>query len=103
MRPKNGGGILFRAGKTWPFAEGIGDFGQSRQRFAGRGSGAGNFGFLNLYSSVGRGGVYGYGGAGQGATTRNGYSIPRSCNAAMRRQNRAIRHVADLPSGQNDK
>jgi hypothetical protein len=38
--------------------------------------------------------VCGFLGAGQGATTRNGRSIPRSCNAAMRPENRAIRHVA---------
>ena len=39
------------------------------------------------------------GGAGQGATTRNGCSIPRRCNAALCRQNRAIRPVAFTPNG----
>jgi hypothetical protein len=48
---------------------------------------------LNLDSSVERVGVCGFPGAGQGATTRNGHSIPRSCNAAMRPENRAIRPV----------
>ncbi len=33
--------------------------------------------------------------AGQGAARRNGHSIATSCNAALRRQNRAIRPVAD--------
>ncbi len=47
-----------------------------------------------LKTAVGRGGVCGYGGAGQGATRRNGRSIATSCNAARRRQNRAIRPVA---------
>ena len=51
-------------------------------------------GLLNLKTAVGRGGVCGFRGAGQGATTRNGCSIPRSCNAAMRTENRAIRPVA---------
>ena len=49
---------------------------------------------FNLETAVGRGGVCGYGGAGQGAARRNGCSIPTSCNAALRRQNRAIRPVA---------
>ena len=48
-----------------------------------------------LEAAVGRGGVCGYGGAGQGAARRNGHSIATSCNAALRRQNRAIRPVAD--------
>ena len=48
-----------------------------------------------LETAVGRGGVCGYGGAGQGAARRNGHSIATSCNAALRRQNRAIRPVAD--------
>ncbi|CAE6516394.1 hypothetical protein NMYAN_60063 [Nitrosomonas nitrosa] len=39
---------------------------------------------FNLDSSVGRGGVCGFRSAGQGATTRNSHSIPRSCNAVMR-------------------
>jgi hypothetical protein len=76
-----------------------------------------------LETSVGRGGVCGFcelspdgempaypiWGAGHtrqpdglgtgGATTRNGCSIPRSCNAAMRRKNRAIRSVADSRIG----
>ena len=70
-----------------------------------------------LDSSVGRGGVCGFWGAWQGATTRNGCSIPRSCtrkgcprrerqqscslrrdNAAMRSKNRAIYPVANSPS-----
>ncbi|MEO6432113.1 MAG: hypothetical protein ABIO50_10225, partial [Nitrosospira sp.] len=55
---------------------------------------------LNLNPVVGRGEVYGFWGAGQGATTRNGRSIPRSCNAAMCRKNCAIHHVAPLtPEG----
>ena len=41
---------------------------------------------FNLNPVVGRGGVCGFWGAGQGATTRNGHSIPRSCNAAMCRK-----------------
>ena len=49
---------------------------------------------FNLETAVGRGRVCGYWGAGQGAARRNGYSIPTSCNAARRRQNRAIRPVA---------
>ena len=49
---------------------------------------------FNLETVVGRGGVCGYGGAGQGAARRNGCSIPTSCNAALRLQNRAIRPVA---------
>ena len=53
---------------------------------------------VNLETSVGRGGVCGFLGAWQGATTRNGHSIPRSCNAARRPKNRAIRPVADSPS-----
>jgi len=36
------------------------------------------------------------GDAEQGATTRNSYSIPRSCNAAMCRRKRAIRLVAQF-------
>ena len=51
---------------------------------------------LNLTPVVGRGEVYGFWGAGQGATTRNGRSIPRSCNAAMCRKNCAIHLVAPL-------
>ncbi len=47
-----------------------------------------------LETSVGRGRVCGYGGAGQGAMRRNSSSIPTSCNAAMRRQKRAICPVA---------
>jgi len=43
--------------------------------------------------------VCGFPGAGQGATTRNGYSIARSCNAAMRPENRAIQPVALSPNG----
>src|SRR4030067_1441908 len=39
---------------------------------------------LILETLVGRGGVCGFWGAGQGTTTRNGCSIPRNCNAAMR-------------------
>jgi hypothetical protein len=52
--------------------------------------------FYNPKSS-GRSGVRGFWGAGQGATTRNGYSIPRSCNAAMCRKKHAIRPVANSP------
>jgi hypothetical protein len=54
---------------------------------------------FNLETAVGRGGVRGCGGVGQGATTRNGHSIPRRSNAALRRQSRAIYPVADSPSG----
>jgi len=50
---------------------------------------------LNLEIAVERVGVCGLWGAGQGITTRNGCSIPRSYNAAMRPINRAIQHVAD--------
>ena len=39
-------------------------------------------------------GVCGFAGAGQGVTTRNGRSIPRSYNTAMCPQNRAIQLVA---------
>ena len=53
--------------------------------------------YFNLNPVVGRGDVCGFWGAGQGATTRNGYSISRRCNAAMRHKNRAIRPVADSP------
>ena len=41
-------------------------------------------------------------GAGQGATTRNGHSIPRRSNAAMRREERAIRFVATHTLGERD-
>jgi len=51
---------------------------------------------VNLESSVERGGMCACGGAGQGARTRNSYSIARSCNAAMCRRKRAIRPVAAL-------
>ena len=54
---------------------------------------------FNLETSVERAGVCGFPGAGQGATTRNGRSIPRSCNAAMRPENRAIQPVALSPNG----
>ena len=54
---------------------------------------------INLESSVERAGVCGFPGAGQGATTRNGCSIARSCNAAMRPENRAIQPVALSPYG----
>ncbi len=65
-----------------------------------------------LESSVGRSGVCAWGGAGQGAATRNSYSIPRSCkayrsmltllaylhvgDAATCRSRCAIRHVASF-------
>ena len=52
-----------------------------------------------LGTAVGRVGVCGFWGAGQGISTRNGYSIPRSYNAAMRPKNRAIQPVADSPNG----
>ncbi|MDN5753965.1 MAG: hypothetical protein L0H15_11955, partial [Nitrosospira sp.] len=52
---------------------------------------------FNLNPVVGRGEVCGFWGAGQGATTRNGRSIPRSCNAAMCRKNCAIHPVAASP------
>jgi len=35
--------------------------------------------------------------AGQGATARNGYSIPKSCNTAMYRKNCVICPVANSP------
>jgi len=57
---------------------------------------------LNLETSVERAGVCGFPGAGQGATTRNGRSIAfsflKSCNAAMRPENRAIQLVALSPN-----
>jgi len=52
-----------------------------------------------LETTVGRVGVCGFWGAGQGITTRNGCSIPRSYNAAMRPKNCAIQPVADSPDG----
>jgi hypothetical protein len=52
-----------------------------------------------LKTSVERVGVCGFQGAGQGATTSNGYSIARRSNAAMRPENRAIRPVAFSPYG----
>ena len=52
---------------------------------------------LNLETAVGRSGVCEFLGAGQGATTRNGRSIPRSCNADMHPKNRAIHVVAVTP------
>jgi|CXWL01.1.fsa_nt_gi hypothetical protein len=58
-----------------------------------------NVALLNLETVVGRGEVYGFLGTGQGATTRNGYSISRSCNAAMHPKNRVIYLVADSPNG----
>ncbi|MFA7241451.1 MAG: ATP-binding protein [Sulfuricellaceae bacterium] len=54
---------------------------------------------FNLETSVERAGVCGFPGAGQGATTRNGHSIARSCNAAMHPENRAIQPVALSPNG----
>ena len=45
---------------------------------------------INLESSVGRCKRCICGGAGQGTMTRNSYSIPRSCNAAMRHHKCAI-------------
>ncbi|WP_090566427.1 hypothetical protein [Nitrosomonas sp. Nm33] len=54
---------------------------------------------LNLDSSVGQDGVCDFASAGQGATMRNGRSIPKSCNAAMRLQNCAIRPAAETPRG----
>ena len=48
-----------------------------------------------LEAAVGRGGVCGFVGVGQGAARRNGRSIATSCNDTLRRQNRAIRPVAD--------
>ncbi|WP_143032463.1 hypothetical protein [Nitrosomonas sp. Nm33] len=55
----------------------------------------------NIYldSSVGQDGVCDFASAGQGATMRNGRSIPKSCNAAMRLQNCAIRPAAETPRG----
>jgi len=49
-----------------------------------------------LNPAVGQGGAYGFWSAGQGASTRNGHSIPGSCNAAMCRENRAIRPCSEL-------
>jgi hypothetical protein len=57
------------------------------------------FSLFILNPAFGQGGVCGFWGAGQGATTRNGHSIPRRCNAAMCRKNRAIRPVANSPYG----
>ena len=62
-------------------------------------AGFGSLRRFNLESSVGRGRVCGYGCAGQGAMRRNGCSIPTSCNAAMRSQNRAICPVPYSPNG----
>jgi hypothetical protein len=53
---------------------------------------------FNLETAVGRGGVCGYGVAGQGATTRNGHSIARRGYAALRAQNHAIYPVSDSPN-----
>ena len=47
-----------------------------------------------LETAVGQSEGCAHEGAEQGATTRNSDSIPRSCNAAMRPQGRAIRPVA---------
>jgi|GEM_PF-3901732 len=49
---------------------------------------------FNLESSVGRGEGCVCGGAGQGTTMRNSYSIAKSCNAALRRRKRALHPVA---------
>ncbi|SDY72303.1 hypothetical protein [Nitrosomonas sp. Nm33] len=54
---------------------------------------------VNLDSSVEQDGVCDFASAGQGATMRNGRSIPKSCNAAMRLQNCAIRSAAETPRG----
>jgi hypothetical protein len=71
------------------------EFGQPQAARRGRAKeGADQF---NLETSVGRGGARVHRGAGQGATTRNGCSIPRRSNAAMRREGRAIRPVARSP------
>jgi len=51
---------------------------------------------MNLESSVGHREGCAWGGAGQGATTRNSCFIARSCNADMRRPKRAICGVALL-------
>jgi hypothetical protein len=49
---------------------------------------------FDLKTALGRIEECAHGGVEQGATTRNSHSIPRSCNAAMRRQGRVIRFVA---------
>ena len=54
---------------------------------------------FNLETAVGRVGVRGFWGAGQGIMTQNGCSIPGSYNVAMRPKNRAILPVADSPDG----
>ena len=73
---------------------------------------------INLETSVGRSVVYVHRGAGQGVrawmlplqrlyshglplagATRNGRSIPRRSNAAIRREGRTIRFVATSPNG----
>ena len=57
-------------------------------------------GLFILKTSVGRARVCGFGVVWQGATTRNGRSIPRRSNAAGRRQKRAIGRVAAHPMGE---
>ena len=56
---------------------------------------------FNLNLAVGRCRVCGFRGAGQGATTRNGCSIPRSCNAVLCREKRAICFVAGFATKVN--
>ena len=49
---------------------------------------------FNLKTAVEHGRVCRFQGAGQGAATRNSYSIPRSCNAVMHLEICAICRVA---------
>ena len=91
----------------WPaISSVINVYGAMTVRFFGRIArlpySAGNSGVIikltfNLKTAVGRGEVYGFLGAWQGTATRNGYSISRICNAAMRTKNRDIHLVADSP------
>src|SRR5512137_2493013 len=55
---------------------------------------------FNLETVVERSVVCVHRGVGQGATTRNGRSIPRRSNTAMRREGRAIHFVATHPMGE---
>ncbi len=72
---------------------------QGRRRFVACHFDLDHFKPFNLETSVGQAKVCDFWGAGQGVTTRNGRSIPRSYNAAMRHTNRAIWPVAGSPNG----
>jgi hypothetical protein len=55
---------------------------------------------ITLETAVGHIEVYAHQGAGQGATSLNGYSIQVRSNAAMCREGRAIQRVAQPPNSQ---